>query len=577
MRTYSRHASAGDGAIAAAIRCLNRAGILALKGLGGFYLCCRAEDAEAVGRLRTSKFRPSKPLAVMVRTIAEAEIFCRVDRVEAALLEALEAPITLLRKRQDVNGLAPEIAPQNGYVGVMLPYTPLHHLLMAAAKGPLVMTSGNPSGEPLCTENVEARERLAGLVDGFLFHDRPIARRCDDSVMFVAGLPDRDVVQPVRRSRGLVPMPVWLPEGLELQKKLVVVGGDLKNVSAVAEGREVFLTPHIGDLGHPMVRPEQGRAIADLERLFQIQPEAVVCDLHPDYAGTRYARDRAGREEIPLIEVQHHHAHIAGCLAENGCLGPAIGLGFDGTGYGCDGHIWGGEVLLADLENFDRIFHLEYLPLPGGDAAIRQPHRIAIAYLHELMPGLDMADLFPNVSAREIDVIKTMLERHVNTPLTSSAGRLFDSVSALLGLCYEVTHEAQAAIALEAEALRSTVEGPLYTFSLEEGQIRLGKLFNGLVGDLSNGVSVRDIARRFHLTLAEMAVEAARAVRAEQNCLNTVALSGGVWQNRLLLEMAVAALEQKGFDVLLHHSVPANDGGLAYGQAAVAAAVLKAK
>ena len=566
----------GAEAIEAAVRCLDRGGVLALKGLGGFHLSCRADRLGAVRRLRQVKRRPHKPLAVMVRRVEAARAFCEVTEAEGLLLAAPEAPVVLLSKLACPEyRLAAEIAPGNGCVGVMLPYTPLHHLLRARADGPLVMTSGNPIGEPLCIDNAEVVARLGAFTDAYLFHNRPIARRCDDSVMLVAGLPDAPVTQPVRRSRGLAPLPVFLPEGVEVTVALAAAGADLKNVSAVARGRQVFLTPHIGDLAHPAAREEQAGAISDLERMFRIRPEAVACDLHPGYASSRYARQRAQDEGLALVEVQHHHAHIAGCLAENGHTGPAIGLCFDGTGYGTDGRIWGGEVLLADLAEFERVCHLEYLPLPGGDAAVRRPYRIAMAYVHHLLPNLDVRRFFPDVPERQFGMIKTMVAQGLNSPLTSSMGRLFDAVSALLGLCREATHEAQAAMALEDAALRSRADGPCYDLPLHGDAIRLQSLFEGIVADVQNGVPAPDIARRFHQSVAALSRAAARAVQAREaesgRAVNQVALSGGVWQNRLLLEVTAHVLRDEGFEVLVHHAVPANDGGLAYGQAAVAA------
>jgi hydrogenase maturation protein HypF len=387
----------------------------------------------------------------------------------------------------------------------------------------------------------------------------------------------KGVTQPVRRSRGLAPLPVLLPAALTLPTPLVAAGADLKNVSAVAVDRQVFLTQHIGDLSNFKTREEQAQVIADFEQLFGVQPVAVVCDLHPDYASSRYARSRAAKEGLPLFEVQHHHAHIAGCMAENNHLGPAIGLAFDGTGYGPDGCTWGGEILLADLAGFRRLYHLQYLPLPGGDAATRRPERITLAYLQTLLPKVEAASLLPDLTEREMYLLETMLAQGLNTPLTSSMGRLFDAVSGLLGLCRRVTYEGQAAIALEAAALASDFSGPGYDFSLRDGQIMLAPLFSQLTSDRWKGIPIPDIARRFHQTVAQMALTGALAARSEADGVNHVALSGGVWQNRLLLELAIPLLRQAGFEVLLHHAVPANDGGLAYGQIAVAAAQLAQK
>jgi hydrogenase maturation protein HypF len=515
-------------------------------------------------------------LVVMVSDVAMAREFCQVSLAEERMLASSEAPIVLLRPRNELfsGKISSLVAPQNSALGVMLPYTPLHHLLLQTIKAPLVMTSGNWPGEPLCTSNEDAWLQLRPMCDGFLLHNRPIAARCDDSVSFVADVNAEDVVQPVRRSRGFVPVPVLLPASLMLAHPLVAVGADLKNVSAVAAERAVFMTQHIGDLEKLAIRMEQAQAIADFEQLFNIRPQAIVCDLHPDYASSHYAQERAKKDGLPLIEVQHHHAHIAGCLAENDRSGPAIGLAFDGTGYGTDGRIWGGEILLADLADFERQYHLEYLPLPGGEAAIIRPYRAAIAYLLTLCPHVNVPSLFPHIPLPEFKIIETMLAQNLNTPLTSSMGRLFDVVSAMLGLCNKATYEAQAAIALEAAAWQSSANGRYY-FSLEEGQIRLGRLLFQISADRLRGAPVSNIARRFHNTVAAMAVFVAERVRSERNQVLPVALSGGVWQNRLLLEMTVKQLRQANFEVLLHRQVPANDGGLAYGQTAVAAARLK--
>jgi hydrogenase maturation protein HypF len=530
----------------------------------------------AVHRLRESKARPHKPLALMVADTAMAREFCRVSSAEEALLTSPEAPIVLLHLQEELAAgkISSLIAPQNNAVGVMLPYTPLHHLLLQSVNAPLVMTSGNWPGEPLCTDNDEAWLQLRPMCDAFLLHNRPIAHRCDDSVVFMADLAGSAAVQSVRRSRGFVPVPIYLPESIPLTEPLVAAGADLKNVSAVATERQVFLTHHIGDLEKLNARTEQARAISVFEQLFHIRPQTIVCDLHPNYASSRYARERAAAEGLRLIEVQHHHAHIAGCLAENNHTGPAIGLVFDGTGYGTDGRIWGGECLLSGLADFERLYHLEYLPLPGGDMAVRRPYRIAIAYLLALSPCLNFGALFPLVLTNEIEVIESMVAQGLNTPLTSSMGRLFDAVSAMLGLCNETTYEGQAAIALETAAWQSDVNGRYY-FCLEEGQVRVRHLLEQVVADRLRGAPTRNIARRFHNTIAAMAVSMAEAVRREAGNSLPVALSGGVWQNRLLLEITVPQLRRAGFEVLLHHRVPANDGGLAYGQMAVAAARLK--
>lgn len=572
--------AAEDAALSAASEMLGEGGILAVKGVGGFHLACRADHGDAVERLRQHKVRPSKPLAIMVRNVDEAAIYCHLSVAEEQLLLSPEAPIVLLRKREHAGrSLAAEVAPANAYVGVVLPYTPLHHLLLQAADAPLVMTSGNRAGEPLCIDNDEARQQLH-FADGFLLHNRPIARRCDDSVMLVAQTDAANITQSVRRSRGLAPLPILLPAELALERPLLAAGADLKNVSALAVDRHVFLSQHIGDLRNPNVRREQVRAVQELERLFHIAPAAVVCDKHPEYASARYANERATQEEIPCVEVQHHHAHIAACMAENQRTDTVIGLAFDGTGYGSDGHIWGGEALTANLTSFKRTCQLEYLPLPGGDAAIRQPSRIAYAYLRTLLPEVHSAPFLPALSPQECGLLNTMLAQRFNVPLSSSMGRLFDAVSALLGLCHHVTYEGEAAIALEAAAQLGHEGESGYPFFIESRftgsrVVRLSPLFAGILTDRAAGSSVEAIARRFHHTVAEIAVAMAHAAQgATPNGPTTVALSGGVWQNRLLLEMTVPLLENAGFDVLLHRQIPANDGGIAYGQIAVAAARL---
>jgi hydrogenase maturation protein HypF len=566
----------GDEALQAVAHQLQQGHVIAVKGLGGFHLTCHAANDATVQRLREQKHRPHKPLAIMMPTLDMARQLCHINPAEESLLTSPAAPAVLLRRREEtgVCALSKHIAPGNNTLGVMLPYTPLHHLLLQTVNAPLVMTSGNPPGEPLCIDNQEAWRQLRSLCDGFLMHDRPIERRCDDSVLFVARFAEESEAQPVRRSRGYAPLPLLLPPALSLAQPLVAAGADMKNVSAVAAAREVFLTQHIGNLDSPNTRAEQALTLADFEQLFNIRPGSVVCDLHPNYASSRYARERAAKEGLPLIEVQHHHAHIAACLAENDHAGPAIGLAFDGTGFGTDRHIWGGEVMLADWHDFVRLYHLEYLPLPGGDAAVRRPYRTAIAYLRARCPEVDINALFPGVPAYEIDAIYAMLQQDLNTPLTSSMGRLFDAVSAILGLCHQATFEAQAAIALEAAASRSDDTGQ-YHFSLDDGQIRLGDMLHQIVADRLEGVPVSVIARRFHNTIAAISLAAAQAVCDETRRQLPVALSGGVWQNRLLLEMTVSLLREAGFVVLLHRQAPANDGGLAYGQAVVAAARLK--
>jgi hydrogenase maturation protein HypF len=547
--------------------------VVGIQGLGGFHVACLASNVDAVARLRTSKFRPSKPFALMMPSIKAARRICLVSQTEAKTLSSPEAPIVLLSKRRDV--LPELIAPKNDCLGVMLPYTPLHHLLMQTVDAPIVMTSGNPAGQPLCIDPEEAIEKLGEFVDAFLLHDRPIVRPCDDSVVRVIGAAADAFVQPVRRSRGYVPLPVVLPKQMALTAPVLATGGDLKNVSALGAGQSVFLTQHIGDLANPQVRDLQSSSVTDTGRMFGITPEAVVCDLHPGYASSRYAEAYAAEHDLPLHRVQHHHAHIAGCLAEYGHEGPAIGLAFDGAGYGTDGRIWGGEVLTVDGAAFERTAHLEYLPLPGGDAATRWPNRVAIAYLTHLCPEVPIDRLLNGAPERERTMVEKMVQSDLQVVRTSSMGRLFDAVAAMVGLGDEVTHEGQAAIALESLATRWGGDVAPYPFVLDGGVFRLGEMLAGIVEDVLVGIPVPQIAKRFHRTIAAISVTGVEyARRTASTPLDTVALSGGCWLNQTLMAMTEPELERSGFKVRVHRNVPANDGGLAFGQTAVFAGIV---
>ncbi len=566
--------------IQTAAHLLTHGAVLAIKGLGGFHLACDATDADAVARLRERKRRPSKPLAVMMATPDEIRRHCRVSADEEALLTSHECPIVLLRWRPE-SSVVREVAPGNNYLGVMLPYTPLHHVLLRDASRPLVMTSGNLSEEPIAQHNDEARRRLNRLCDYFLFHNRDIYARYDDSVWMVEGHP-----QPLRRSRGYAPFPIKL--SFETRQTLAV-GAELKNTFCYTKENYAFLSQHIGDMENLETLEHFETSLALYKRLFCLEPEIVAHDLHPDYLATKFAQ---GQPPIcnpqsaicDLLPIQHHHAHIAACLADNGWLpegGPVIGVAWDGTGLGDDGHIWGGEFLIADYVGYTRAAHLEYLPLPGGDAATRNPYRIAAAYLYSLLEvsPTQICDLQPairNLSAMELELLRQQLDRRINTPLTSSAGRLFDALSALLGVCTRATYEAQAAIELEMVAGKWdgwNVGRLAYPFEVERGidgwLIRLRDLFAALLADLEAKVPVPQMSARFHATMARVIVETCRHI-AEETGLRTVALSGGVFQNRLLLAMVVPALRESGFDVLLHRQVPTNDGGLSLGQAVVA-------
>jgi hydrogenase maturation protein HypF len=556
--------------IAEAARLLRCGSILALKGLGGFQLACDASDVAAVDLLRQRKHRPHKPLAVMMASLQEVQRHCHVGSSEAQLLTSPASPIALLRWRQD-SRLARNLAPGNLYLGVMLPYTPLHHLLLREVGRPLVMTSGNLSEEPIARDNDEALRGLGQLADCFLLHDRGIHSRYDDSVWFVS-LPERP--QPVRRARGYAPTPVRL--GFDLGRVLAC-GAELKNTFCLTHDRYAFVSQHIGDLENQETLSHYEGTIELYEDLFRSKPQILACDLHPDYLATRYAAQRAKREHLPLFRVQHHHAHIASCLADNNwpaAGGPVLGVALDGIGYGDDDHVWGGEFLVADYRSFRRFGRLEYLPLPGGDAATRKPYRIALACLQHFLGRIPPLPFAAGVGSDEVRTLLRMVDQGLNTPWTSSAGRLFDAASALLGVCSEVTYEAQAAIDFEMSA--GDAEQPASTrlpfhIDLQNGVhvVRLRPLFEALVGAVQASHPVAQVSAAFHHTIASMVAQMCELARQDTG-LQEVALSGGCFQNRRLLRDTVALLEAASFRVFVHGQVPCNDGGLSLGQAVVA-------
>lgn len=555
--------------VARAAALLREGYVLAVKGLGGFHLACDATNPKAVARLRKRKRRPAKPFAVMMPSLEAAQSHCHVNEAEADMLASASAPIVLLFRGND-SAIATNVAPDNPMLGVMLPYTPLHHLLLHDVGKPLVMTSGNLSELPIITENDEAIRVLGDIADAFLLHDRPIHMRCDDAVWWVDAFADEaHARQPLRRSRGDAPYPVrvaWPGE-----KSALAVGAEMKNTFCLLRGGDAFLSQHIGEVDSMEALAYFRQALVHLTTLFKIEPELIAHDLHPGYLTTRLAGELATERNLPLIAVQHHHAHIAACLADNAYPGPVIGVAFDGTGYGVDGAMWGGEFLIADLRRFDRAAHLEYLPLPGGDTAIRKPYRIAWGYLQKTLGSIPSLLAFEELSMQERQVVQQQVARGLNAPDTSSCGRLFDAVSAMLGLCLEAAFEAQAAIALELAARRGDVAGALpYPFTVDsDGVIRLGEILSAIVDEIQDGVPAGQIAAAFHVTLAEIILEVAGRLR-EQTHLEVVALSGGVFQNRLLLHLARERLNGAGFEVLSHRQTPTNDGGLCLGQAVIA-------
>ncbi|MDO8670953.1 MAG: carbamoyltransferase HypF, partial [Dehalococcoidia bacterium] len=530
-----------------------------------------ATNLEAVGRLRERKRRVDKPFAIMVRDLETATRFCHVSEVEAQLLSSSRRPIVLLERRVDTT-IAGEVAPRITRLGLMLPYTPLHHLLFQPGSGTrleaLVMTSGNLSEEPLARENDEAFVRLASLADYFLVHDRPIHLCCDDSVTHV--FEGKETI--VRRSRGYAPLPISLDFELN---PVLALGAELKNTFCVATGNQGFLSQHIGDLTNQETLDLFTASIDYALKMFSLDPRVIAHDLHPDYLSTHYALSHAqssGLNKTPYISgVQHHHAHIASCMAENGLREKVIGVAFDGTGYGSDGTIWGGEFLVADYLEFDRVAHLKPLPMPGGDAAVRKPYRMALGYLFASygndLPNFDFLD---KLDPFEVELIRAQWVRNVNSPLTSSCGRLFDAVSALLGIRREVNYEGQAAIELEMAAGRSSSEP--YRFVVSDGSpliIDHSPVIRAIVDDLSRGTDREVIAANFHAGVAEMIAITCQLLRQSLG-LNRVCLSGGVFQNRLLLSLTLAGLRRENFETYIQHTVPCNDGGIALGQAVIA-------
>jgi len=546
-------------AIAAAAHVLARGAVVAVQGIGGVHLACDATNEEAVRRLRQIKRRPHKPLAVMVPSLEAAERLAVLSPAERVLLASPQAPIVLAERRTDTP-IAVAVAPGNDHIGLMLAYSPLHHLLLRDVGRPLVMTSANRPGEPLGRTAEEARATIGRDVDALLLHNRPIHQRCDDGVWMVTA----HGPQPIRVSRGTAPQALAVP--VETPVPILAIGADIKNSFCLLSGRRALISQYIGTIEHVATQEHFRDALEKWMHLTAIDPACVAHDLHP----ASPARALAERLGLPTIGVQHHHAHIAACLAEHGVEGPAIGIAFDGTGYGLDGAIWGGEAVIADLTGFRRAAHLEYLPLPGGDATIRHPARTAFAYLLAL--GLEGTPLLEQQQRR---IVGRMVERGIQTVPTSSAGRLFDAVAALLGVCADTTYEAQAAIELETIARRSAAPQAAYPFTMDGEIVRLRALFEAILSDLRAGKPVALIARRFHLTMAEIVVQMACTGRNASG-LSTVALSGGCFQNRLLLADAIARLEAEGCTVLTHRHVPANDNGLSLGQAVVVAAQLAA-
>ncbi len=614
-----------DAAIYAVQDLLANGGIVAIKGLGGFHLACDALNDLAVSELRKRKLRVDKPFALMMPDIETVRQHCHINKDEQALLESRQRPIVILERRSD-SAISVEVGPEQSTLGVMLPYTPLHYLLFAhrysvspadghMLKGEnnlsvLVMTSGNLSEEPIAYQNSDARQRLGSLADAFLMHNRDIHTRCDDSVVRMVShseaaiaasqerllareqfeKSDQNTQQPLRRSRGYAPYPIRLKWELP---HLLATGTELKNTFCLAREQYAFLSHHIGDMENYETLQAFEQGITHYEGLFRINPRAIAYDLHPNYLATRYALARAEEQNLTSIGVQHHHAHIASCMAEHRMSGesPVIGVSFDGTGYGDDGAIWGGEFLIADYQGYQRAAHLAYVPLPGGDASVRKPSRTALSYLWQL--GLEWdSDLAPvqALCAEERTALRSQLELKLNSPLTSSMGRLFDAAAALAGVRQQVNYEAQAAI--EFEALIAPAENKVYPFDIRRSTniqtdasagvthnpvdwlISMNPLFAAILEDIYSGTGIPVISARFHNGVAQMVLDVCQLLR-ESHRIDDVVLSGGVWQNTALLTRSWDLLRRAGFRVYTHHQVPPNDGGVSLGQAAIAAHILR--
>ncbi len=559
-----------EDALQEARRAIKNGLIVAIKGLGGYHLACDAGNQKAVDTLRQRKRRVDKPFALMSFSIDAIRKYCHISSEEQELLESRQKPIVLLNRFSN-STLPDELAPGQNTLGFMLPYTPLHYLLMEPTNGfpdTLVMTSGNLSEEPIAFDDKDAENRLSSLADSFLTHNRGIHMRVDDSVTRVVNH------KPIftRRSRGYAPDPLPFPFQT---KPIFAAGAELKNHFTLIRDNYAFHSHYIGDLENFETLQSYEQGIAHFERLFRIKPDVFACDLHPDYLSTRYAQARSQQENKQLIQIQHHHAHMAACMLENGVPEdePVIGLTFDGTGFGLDSAIWGGEVLIGNYCGFSRRYHLRYFALPGGDVAVRNPARIALSILHSCQMDWDQS--LPSVSrfsSQEMQIIKNQINRKINAPQSSSMGRLFDAVSSLLGIRQTVTYEGQAAIELENHAYAEEIGS--YEFAIIGDTIDYQPVVESILKDIEAGISSSVISSRFHNTVSILCLSVAQNISKETS-LHTVALSGGVWQNALLFTKTVKLLESNGFKVLTHQKVPTNDACISLGQAAIAACIFK--
>lgn len=561
-----------DQALLAAAEAVRAGAIVAIKGLGGFHLVVDARNEDAVSRLRQRKHREWKPFALMYPSLDAIEADCEVSEIEERLLLAPESPIVLLKRRKlnprSAIRIPQSIAPGNPYLGVMLPYTPLHHLLLEELRFPIVATSGNLSDEPICIDECEALRRLGGVADLFLIHDRPIARHVDDSITRV--MMGREMV--LRRARGYAPLPVHLAQKLPA---LLATGSHLKNAVAISAGSEVFVSQHIGDLETSQAFDAFRRVISDFERLYEIQPESVACDAHPDYLSTQFAL----RSPLPAHSVQHHFAHALACMAENEVVTPALGVVWDGSGYGLDGAIWGGEFLRVTDDSFARVAHFRAFPLPGGEKAIKEPRRAAMALLYEVFgeEAFAMDDLAPvrSFTSHELSALRQMLLKRINAPVTSSAGRIFDAMASIAGLRQITKFEGQGAMELEfaLDGFRTDETYPAGLCESDQQSVLIvdwRPMTLGVINDVRRGVPAGTVSAKFHNTMAESIVAVARRVGEER-----VALTGGCFQNKYLTERAIRRLRDEGFRPYWHQRIPPNDSGIALGQIVASARALR--
>ncbi len=563
--------ASGDRALLAAVTQIAEGKILAIKGLGGFQIIVDARNHDAVQLLRQRKQRPHKPFAVMYPDLAQIQADCIVSELEVSLLRSPEAPIVLLRQHHQLTLACEAVAPRNPDLGVMLPYTPLHHLLMAKIQFPVVATSGNLADEPICIDEQQALERLGQIADVFLVHNRPIVRPVDDSIVRV--MVDRPLI--LRRARGYAPMPIVNGDGdTDPDRQILAVGGHLKNTIALSFDRQIILSQHIGDLQTVSAFENFQTVIASLSSIYEFKPDTIACDAHPDYLSSQFAHKLGQQLAIPVIPVQHHYAHVLSCMTDNHIAPPVLGIAWDGTGYGLDGTIWGGEFLLVTERAWERVAHFRTFPLPGGDRAIKEPRRAAVGMLWELfgerlreMPQLKPLRAF---SPQEFQQIAVMLSKQINAPLTSSVGRLFDAIASLLDLRHQASFEGQAA--MELEFILDPAIDEYYEFDTRSNIINWSPAIVAILNDLDRQVPLNWISAKFHNTLVEIIISIAQQVGVSQ-----IALTGGCFQNKYLTERAVQRLRQEGFNPFWHHQIPPNDGGLAVGQTIAAYRELRSR